>query len=67
MDKRDKGSFVEKDWEERAMEGKCPLIKEPYESCYCTLLSSNSVGKTVYYCGSHYKECKIYKKHLKGE
>lgn len=67
MYKSDKILFVEKERARKGKEEKCPLIKRPLENCHCTSLRSHSVEKTLYYCASHYKECKIYKKIRKGQ
>ena len=45
--------------------GKCPHVKDPFERCYCTSLSSANVAKIVYFCDGKYEECEIYIKECK--
>ncbi|MDH3973426.1 MAG: hypothetical protein OEV42_04015 [Deltaproteobacteria bacterium] len=39
----------------------CPLIKKPFEECYCMNMSSMKIYDAIYYCGNNYKLCPIYK------
>lgn len=44
---------------------KCPFIREPFDDCYCSQMSSQVSDKVIKFCGGNYEECDIYVKHLK--
>jgi hypothetical protein len=51
--------------ERRAREETCPLLDNPSPDCYFLNLSSLSIPKAVSYCLADFRQCPIYKKHLR--
>ena len=49
---------------QQSMNKLCPFIYKPFEGCYCTSTSSLYTESTIYYCGSNFAECEIYKRHM---
>jgi len=47
--------------EQRIIKRLCPFIKNHYDICYFTKLSSNDMEKAVYYCTKYFETCDIYK------
>ena len=45
----------------------CPNIKAPFDDCYLSNMDSAKVFGAVYFCGGHYRECEIYKRHAESE
>jgi hypothetical protein len=45
---------------------RCPFLKNPFDDCYISQMSSGSqyVEKAVDYCGGDYKKCRIYRRGL---
>ena len=44
----------------QANERLCPLLKEPFEECYCNSMSSQDIEKTIFFCNGGFKSCAIY-------
>lgn len=42
----------------------CPHINDPFSDCHISSLDSRNIEDAIYYCGGHYEECGIYKKHM---
>ena len=40
----------------------CPILKEPFDDCYCLKMSSQDIERTVFLCSKNYELCDIYKK-----
>ncbi|MCC6346049.1 MAG: hypothetical protein IT388_02555 [Nitrospirales bacterium] len=40
----------------------CPFTQDPYDNCFCAKMLSQNIEAAIHYCGSHYKQCEIYKK-----
>jgi|GEM_PF-3080884 len=47
--------------EQRIIKRLCPFIKNHYDVCYFTKLSSNDMEKAVYYCTKYFETCDIYR------
>ena len=43
----------------------CPLLRNPFDNCYCVKMSSQYIERAVYFCGKHFELCEIYK-HVNG-
>lgn len=41
----------------------CPFAQNPFNDCYVRNMTSLNIEDTIYYCGGHFEECEIYKKH----
>jgi hypothetical protein len=40
---------------------KCPFLDGTCEECYVVNLTSETVGRAIFYCGGEYKRCAIYR------
>jgi len=40
----------------------CPILKEPFDDCYCLKMNSQDIERTVFLCSKNYDLCDIYKK-----
>ncbi len=38
----------------------CPFLREPFEECYCSSMSSQDIEKTIFFCSENFKTCEIY-------
>lgn len=41
----------------------CPFVNEPFSDCYIFNMKSQNTEAAIYYCGGHFEECEIYKRH----
>jgi hypothetical protein len=44
----------------------CPILKEPFDECYCMKMSSQDIERTVYLCTKSFELCDIYKSRNNG-
>ena len=44
----------------------CPILKEPFDDCYCLKMNSQDIERTVFLCSKHYELCDIYKQGNNG-
>jgi len=45
----------------------CPYVQSPFDDCYCYNLTSRYIKSAIYYCGSHFRTCEIYKRNTSGK
>jgi hypothetical protein len=39
----------------------CPFIQNPFDECYCTIMTSQDIERAVYLCSNNFEKCDIYK------
>ena len=39
----------------------CPILKKPFDNCYCMKMGSQDIERTVFLCSKNYELCDIYK------
>jgi hypothetical protein len=39
----------------------CPVLRSPFDECYCNKMSSQDIERAIYLCSSHFEICDIYK------
>jgi hypothetical protein len=39
----------------------CPYFEEPFDSCYCTRLTSQKIKKMLHFCRDYFESCENYR------
>lgn len=42
----------------------CPFAENPLDDCLLLKMDSQHVEDAIYYCGGHFEECSIYRRHV---
>ncbi|HWR88855.1 MAG TPA: hypothetical protein VN260_01220 [Dissulfurispiraceae bacterium] len=42
----------------------CPFAENPLDDCLLLKMDSQHVEDAIYYCGGHFQECSIYRRHV---
>ncbi len=47
--------------EQQTIKKFCPHFEEPFDTCYCTKLTSPNIKKMLHFCSKYFRSCEIFR------